>query len=462
MKKTLLLALALTSALFTNAQYQVLHNFSGPDGANPYGSLISDGTYLYGTTNQAGAGGYGSIFKIKPDGSGYQDIYNFVNATGGNPEGTLLYDGTYLYGTTSGGGGSYFGVIFRIKPDGTGYTELYDCSYSTPYGPRGALITDGTYLYGMMNACGTSSCSGSVFKIKKDGTGYTDLVTLNNTTGKSPLGSLITDGTYLYGMTNLGGANNDGTIFKVKTDGTGFTVLHDCDGSGYHPRGSLISDGTYLYGLMNSGGTNAYGVLFKIKTDGTGYTNIVNFTTDAYGNSPFADLYSDGTYFYGTTFQGGNNALNGGYGFGVVFKVKPDGTSYDTLFTFNGAVNGSNPRCTVYSDGTYLYGVTPQGGTSNKGTIFKTCMSAPCAVGIEQHNEKANAFKIYPNPANNTLNIERVVFDKNDALEITDVLGNSIKRTSLVTEISVIDVSELNSGVYFVKIGNSTQKFIKN
>ena len=43
----------------------ILHSFTGDDGANPYDGLILDksGT-LYGTTNQGGAHGYGTVFKL--------------------------------------------------------------------------------------------------------------------------------------------------------------------------------------------------------------------------------------------------------------------------------------------------------------------------------------------------------------------------------------------------------------
>src|SRR6185369_16406264 len=42
----------------------------------------------------------------------------------------------------------------------------------------------------------------------------------SGTTGKSPYGDLVSDGTYLYGMASSGGANTFfGTIFKIKPDG---------------------------------------------------------------------------------------------------------------------------------------------------------------------------------------------------------------------------------------------------
>lgn len=60
----------------------------------------------------------------------------------------------------------------------------------------------------------------------------------------------------------------------------GFNLLHSFgggagDGSG--PRGSLTLDGTTLYGMTDVGGANAEGAIFKMNTNGTGYTNLHEF-----------------------------------------------------------------------------------------------------------------------------------------------------------------------------------------
>ena len=58
-----------------------------------------------------------------------------------------------------------------------------------------------------------------------------------------------------------------------------YTKLLDFNGSanGNQPLGSLISDGTFLYGMTEIGGNNSSGVIFKIKTNGTAYSKPLNF-----------------------------------------------------------------------------------------------------------------------------------------------------------------------------------------
>ena len=81
-------------------------------------------------------------------------------------------------------------------------------------------------------------------------------------------------------------------------------------------------------------------------------------------------------------------------------------------------------------------------------------------VGIEKYTVN-NQFSIYPNPANSILNIA-LTNQQTVNVQVFDVLGNEVlKSATSNSKQTSIDVSNLNSGVYFVKVGNSTQKFIK-
>jgi len=211
---------------------------------------------------------------------------------------------------------------------------------------------------------------GTIFKIRHDGTDYTNLLDFAGATnGRQPNGDLISDGTFLYGMTRLGGANNLGTVFKILPDGTGYTKLLDFDGSnGVRPSGSLISDGTFLYGMTSEGGANSMGTVFKIMPDGTGYTKLLDFDYITNGRYPSGFLISDGTFLYGMTTDGGDNAS------GTIFKILPDGTGYIKLFDFDqtaGATIGGSPFGSLILEGTFLYGMTRNGGANDLGTIFK-------------------------------------------------------------------------------------------
>ena len=138
--------------------------------------------------------------------------------------------------------------------------------------------------------------------------------------------------------------------------------------SGATPQAPLCMDSDgWLYGTTTGGGSNGIGVVFKIRPDGTSYTVIHSFNGLA-GQSPQGGLLigSDGI-LYGTTPGGGSINL------GTVFKLNRDGTGFGVLHNFAGfGVDGALPQAALLQAGDgWLYGSTQYGGSNNCGTIFK-------------------------------------------------------------------------------------------
>ena len=86
----LLCAGAITSPAET---FTTLANFNGINGANPQSSLVqgTDGN-LYGTTQDGGANGYGTVFKITPGGL-LTTLYSFGLSDGAYPFAGLVQHG---------------------------------------------------------------------------------------------------------------------------------------------------------------------------------------------------------------------------------------------------------------------------------------------------------------------------------------------------------------------------------
>jgi uncharacterized repeat protein (TIGR03803 family) len=233
--------------------------------------------------------------------------------------------------------------------------------------PQGSLITDDEWMYGMTTYGGANNM-GTVFKIAHDGTGFTKLLDFDGTNnGKNPYGSLLLVDGVLYGAALYGGSNEMGTVFKLQTDGSGFMKLWDFDGtnSGLYPYSSLITDGTYLYGTTNYGGANNMGTVYRVSMTGSGVTKLIDFAGSSNGRGPFGSLLAHGSLLYGMTAYGGANDK------GTIFSINPDGSGYVKLFDFNGENSGMNPFGSLVADGVYLYGLTAYGGRSDGGTIFK-------------------------------------------------------------------------------------------
>ncbi len=372
MKILTLFLLALTTVV-APAQHTKLFDFTSTNGTDPWGSLITDGTHLYGMTAEGGLNNNGTIFKIMPNGTGFVKLFDFQAASsGGFTPGSLVFDGTFLYGMAADGGSNNDGTVFRIRPNGSDFSVLLHFSSSaTGATPYGSLYWDGTFLYGMTSVGGSNNF-GTLFKILPDGTGFTKLLDFNGTgNGSYPLGSLISDGTFLYGLTSSGGTSNFGTIFRILKDGTGYQKLLNFTGTatGREPNGTLLYDGSFLYGVTLRGGTANDGTIFRIRTDGTGFGKLFDFNTvTQFADSPFGDLVTDGIYLYGMTYFGGVGGTND---YGTLFRIATNGTGFTRLHDFTTLANGWLPYGSPLLIGSTLFGLTQQGGAGDQGTIFR-------------------------------------------------------------------------------------------
>lgn len=327
---------------------------------------------LMGLTSNGGPQGMGTAFSIKTDGKDFSVVNGFAN-WGESPVGSLVKesDGN-LYGMTPKGGTYNSGSIFRISTSGT-MTILKQFNIDIDGGyPKGSLIQakDGAF-YGTTESGGPKN-GGVLFKITSDGQ-YTVLYSMSvNTEGGRPSGRLLqaSDG-YFYGVNRSGGSTGYGTIFRWKPDGT-YTVLktfnYATDGGNCY--GGLIQGtDSALYGMTRYGGTYGYGTIFRIAKDGSSFKVLkqLNRATDA--AYPTGDLIQakDG-YLYGLASSG--IAYNG-----VAFKLKMDGTAFAVVHQFAPAAEGGNPAGSLVqaSDGNFYGTLSAASGYS--GSVFKMTSS---------------------------------------------------------------------------------------
>ena len=93
--------------------------------------------------------------------------------------------------------------------------------------------------------------------------------------------------------------------------------------------------------------------------------------------------------------------------------------------------------------------------TGNIDATVTNCTSG-CSVGVDENVIAKNEISIYPNPASTVLNIEA---NEGYQMMLLDVMGNIILNRKVIDK---IDVSNLKTGVYFVKfIGDADTKTMK-
>ncbi len=80
-----------------------------------------------------------------------------------------------------------------------------------------------------------------------------------------------------------------------------------------------------------------------------------------------------------------------------------------------------------------------------------------CTTDINQLLGNFNQIRFFPNPANQFLTVEL----NNAELFISDIVGNIIMYITAENEITTIDISSLNNGVYFLKTKTTENVFTK-
>lgn len=294
--------------------------------------------------------------------------------SGSFPRGQLS-EGTdgLLYGTTYAGGSSNLGTVFKVHKDGSGFSVLHSFSDGNfPY--AGVLQGSDGALYGTTSGGGLYN-SGTVFKLDTNGLTYTTLLNFGSTNGDAvgPAAGLTkgNDGAF-YGTTSDGGVSNLGAVYRLHTDGGGYAILYSFAGAtnndGSRPFGALCQGGDgAFYGTTQYGGSNNLGTVFKLSLDGSGYQVLHHFAGPASdGRLPLGTLVQgqDG-FLYGTTYYGGLNDL------GTLFKLDTNGNNYAVLHAFQGGPDGNQPIAgLIRGPGPTLFGATRFGGPADAGVAF--------------------------------------------------------------------------------------------
>jgi len=87
--------------------------------------------------------------------------------------------------------------------------------------------------------------------------------------------------------------------------------------------------------------------------------------------------------------------------------------------------------------------------------MYKVLVINNEALTADVTENSTKSFKLHPNPANNELKISSYFTNKD--YQIIDLNG----RILMQSKGDKIDISDLQSGPYFIKVGASVQKFIK-
>jgi photosystem II stability/assembly factor-like uncharacterized protein len=139
-----------------------------------------------------------------------------------------------------------------------------------------------------------------------------------------------------------------------------------------------------------------------------------------------------------------------------IYKSTDAGTTWAVDYTLPAQpFSGVNA---VHISGNSAYSIcTVTGGN-------KILKSANAFTSVSE-NKLPGSIKIFPMPATNQITIETDQFTKTNYVSIFDIQGQELVKQEITNNSTTIDISNLSSGIYFVKYQNengfTTQKLVK-
>jgi uncharacterized delta-60 repeat protein len=250
------------------------------------------------------------------------------------------------------------------------------------------------------------------------------------------------------------GTNTLSNIARLNPNGSVDTSFHCGNGA---------DNGIYALGLQKDGKI-IIGGQFKMY-NGLPANNVARLNT----NGTLDNTFNSGTGINsgptiwtlaiqdnGKIIAGGNfNSFNGTVANSLV-RLNSDG-SLDNIFKNNlGATNKVVSTTAIQQDGKIIIGGSftdyNGAGRNNVARIYGDDL-----VTIDETMEE-NAMIIYPNPSNGTFTIE---VDHIGELLIMDNLGRLILQKKLKSNKESIDLSNMNSGIYFLRLHTAQQQLTK-
>jgi len=185
-----------------------------------------------------------------------------------------------------------------------------------------------------------------------------------------------------------------------------------------------------------------------------------NAIINSYGNGGYDDIQpydKTGSIILSTTIDENNRKVYTCSGFGM--------QCYEGMGSIVGVLR-SIPTFEPTDGNTYGYKLDCFKDNDTVKYVNSSCNKCFCrwVIGIPDNNLDNNYINIFPNPTNYELRITNYELQiTNYELQITDITGKIVFTQKLQKETEYnIDISHLQSGIYFLKIDNQTFKIIKN
>ena len=278
-------------------------------------------------------------------------------------------------------------------------------------------------------------------------------------------GSFIAVGSSKSNDNDVSGNNGDMDAWIIKISSTGsvlWSKLFGGENVDIANSAVILSNGSFVFAGNTASVSGGFpqagnGDYFVVKVSATGN----NIWTKTYGGTGVDNAKSICNKNNGNIIiAGSSSSVNGMVqsNFGKTdYWILELNNNGDTVWTRNygGSLDDVALEINQTDDGGFIIignsNSTNNQITDNKGSIDYWVVKLSAYVGINSISNHVN-FDIYPNPAKNTISIsnEQLLIE---SINIFDITGKKVKQLNInQNNTIIIDISELEKGVYFVKV----------
>ncbi|MBK8872607.1 MAG: T9SS type A sorting domain-containing protein [Bacteroidetes bacterium] len=269
-------------------------------------TLAANGKY-YGTTFSGVKHFKGALIEFDYNNNTVNSRVNFNDSTGFNSYSAILHaSNNKIYGTTNNGGWFGYGSIFEYDYNNGVYTKKHDFIYTDgDQGMPGGMIMEASNgkIYGMRNGGGIYGL-GTLYEFDIATDSFVVKLHFNDTLGAEPLGGLVqASNGKLYAGISSGGPSSKGLIIEYDINTDSVIIKKDYDATGvFAYNGTFIEVApNKLYALSIIGGQNNEGALYEFDCITNQIAILYSFSAPT-GCDPVGSLvYASNGKLYGST-----------------------------------------------------------------------------------------------------------------------------------------------------------------
>ncbi len=138
-------------------------------------------------------------------------------------------------------------------------------------------------------------------------------------------------------------------------------------------------------------------------------------------------------------------------------NVPTAGTSTEWNFTWTAPATNVG-EITMY---TAINAANGNGSTSGDQVHLSQFSFSVSTVGVNE-NQNEESFSVFPVPSTGLINVSDIINSTDTKVSVMNLMGQVVFQNELSESSNKIDLSNLEKGVYFVRIGKSTQRIILN